>query len=263
MESFNVLHLIREHENFGQRFLTKTQNMKTKFKLILAAIFCSGMVNAQVSLGTLKGQIVDGKNVSIPSAKVFLEGQGVINRQKADLDGKFSFEALKPGIYNLKAVSMGKDTTTISAVQIKSDGITNLEMIALQENSIMKDPIVIRYQAPLINKDVSKIEIPLGDIKNSPNLRNPKELFASMNSDIIIPEGTSDMIIRGSRPGDVIYYVDGVKSRDLNGVPGVGIASMMGYTGGVPAKYGDTTGGVVVLETKSYFDLYYAWKAGQ
>jgi len=38
---------------------------------------------------------------------------------------------------------------------------------------------------------------------------------------------------------------------------------MEAYTGGIPAKYGDTTGGVVILETLSYFDLYNAWLAGQ
>jgi hypothetical protein len=237
--------------------------MKAKITLFIAAVFSAGMLSAQVSLGTLKGQIVDGNRTSIPSAKIFLEGQGVINRQKADLDGKFKFEALKPGIYNLRAVSMGKDTTTINSLEIRPDAITDLAVIQLQDNSIMKDPIVIMYTPPLIKKDISKIEISAADIANSPNIRNPKELFASMNSDIIIQEGTDEMIIRGSRPGDVIYYVDGVKSNNLNGVPGVGIGSMMGYTGGIPAKYGDTTGGVVVLETKSYFDLYYAWKAKQ
>jgi hypothetical protein len=30
---------------------------------------------------------------------------------------------------------------------------------------------------------------------------------------------------------------------------------MMVYTGGLPAKYGDTMGGAVVVETKSYFEL--------
>jgi hypothetical protein len=29
----------------------------------------------------------------------------------------------------------------------------------------------------------------------------------------------------------------------------------MVYSGAIPAKYGDTTGGVVVMETLSYFDL--------
>jgi hypothetical protein len=31
---------------------------------------------------------------------------------------------------------------------------------------------------------------------------------------------------------------------------------MIVYAGGIPAKYGDAMGGVIVLETKSYFDLY-------
>jgi hypothetical protein len=36
---------------------------------------------------------------------------------------------------------------------------------------------------------------------------------------------------------------------------------MMVYTGGLPAKYGDILGGAVILETKSYFDLYRQWQA--
>ncbi len=238
--------------------------MKTKIKITLAAIFCAGMVNAQVSLGTIKGQTVDAETKeSIPMSKVWIEGSGNINMKKADLDGKFTFDALKPGLYNVYAISFGKDTALIKAVEVKPEAITDLGNVNLHLSDGMLGVVPVIYVPKLIEKDVSKIMIKTEDIEHSLNIRNPKELFASMNSDIIIPEGTSDVIIRGSRPGDVIYYVDGVKSNDLNGVPGVGIGSMMGYTGGVPAKYGDTTGGVIVLETKSYFDLYYAWKAKQ
>ena len=38
--------------------------------------------------------------------------------------------------------------------------------------------------------------------------------------------------------------------------PAVAISSYSVYTGGLPAKYGDTSGGVIEIETKSYFDLY-------
>jgi outer membrane receptor protein involved in Fe transport len=41
-------------------------------------------------------------------------------------------------------------------------------------------------------------------------------------------------------------------------IPSSAIGSISVYTGGLPAKYGDTTGGVVVIETKSYMDLYNA-----
>lgn len=237
--------------------------MNTKFKLVIGTIFYAGLLHGQVTLGTLKGKIVDNENKVIPQAKVWVEGQGSTNRMLCGMDGKFAFQAMKPGVYNVKAVALGKDTTLVNTIQVKPDAITDLGAIALNNKSTGLPPIVIIYEPKLIEKDVAKIEIKTEDIAHSPNIQNPKELFASMNSDIIIPEGTSEMIIRGSRPGDVIYYVDGVKSNDLNGVPGVGIGSMMGYTGGIPAKYGDTTGGVVILETKSYFDLYYAWRAKQ
>lgn len=232
-----------------------------KIRLIIIALIFGGSLNAQTSLGTLMGQIIDESGVTIPAASVFLEGQGIQIPQKTDLDGRFKYTALKPGLYTLKSVCLGKDTTAVGGIEIKPNGLMNLGHITLNTGTIMGKVFEYKYTRPLIAGETGKIEIPTTDIDNSPFVRNPKELFAAFNSDIQIPEGTSDMIIRGSRPGDVIYYVDGVKSGDLNGVPGAGIASMTGYTGGIPAKYGDTTGGVVILETKSYFDLYYAWKA--
>ena len=38
------------------------------------------------------------------------------------------------------------------------------------------------------------------------------------------------------------------------GIPGIAVGSVKVYTGGIPAAYGDVTGGVIVVETKSYFD---------
>ena len=237
--------------------------MKTKIYLLLAALFCAGMVSAQVNNGTLRGKIVHEENgQTIPSARVWIEGHGKTNIQLTDMDGKFKFDALQPGVYNLYAKFTGKDTLAMLAFEIKPDEITNLGTLEMADKSILGGKITV-WSEPLIKDDVGKISISTKDIEVSLNIRNPKELFASMNSDIIIQEGSNEMIIRGSRPGDAVYFVDGVKTDDLNGVPGVGIGSMTGYAGGIPAKYGDTTGGVVVLETKGYFDLYYAWLAGQ
>ena len=46
-------------------------------------------------------------------------------------------------------------------------------------------------------------------------------------------------------------------------LPSSGVGSISVYTGGVPAKYGDTTSGVIVVESKNYFDLYNQWKYSQ
>ena len=57
--------------------------------------------------------------------------------------------------------------------------------------------------------------------------------------------------------------MDGIKSNEVGTVPSCAIQRMKIYTGGLPAKYGDTMGGVVVMETKSYFDLYRDWYGDQ
>ena len=89
-------------------------------------------------------------------------------------------------------------------MRFKPDGITDLGSISLAVKDNVLGPIIFEYKRPLIPKDVSKLTVPLEDIENSPNIQNPAKMFASYNSDIIIPEGTSDVVIRGSRPGDVI-----------------------------------------------------------
>ena len=97
-------------------------------------------------------------------------------------------------------------------------------------------------------------------IKRSPLKFDQNAMIAAMSSDIKLTED-GDLVFRGSRKGDMIYMMDGIKLTSVSNVPSAAIGGMMVYTGGIPAKYGDTTGGVVVMETKSYFDLYREWKS--
>jgi outer membrane receptor protein involved in Fe transport len=83
-----------------------------------------------------------------------------------------------------------------------------------------------------------------------------------MSSDVKVSED-GELMFRGSRKGDMIYMMDGIKSNAVSAIPSCAIGRVMVYTGGLPAKYGDTLGGVVIMETKSYFDLYRRWEAEQ
>ena len=54
----------------------------------------------------------------------------------------------------------------------------------------------------------------------------------------------------------VTCYVDGMRQVDLaSTVPGCIVGSLVVYSGGIPSKYGDVTGGVIVIETKNYFEV--------
>jgi hypothetical protein len=56
----------------------------------------------------------------------------------------------------------------------------------------------------------------------------------------------------------MVTFIDGVKvvAGEVPNVPSTAIQNLTVYTGGIPAKYGDMTGGVVVIETKGYMDFY-------
>ena len=218
----------------------------------------SSVLNAQGGLGTIKGKLYTSDSTTVkPFTIIKMEVNGNIIGVKTDIDGKYEFKDVKTGIYNLK---VKRDTNYIvfSGVEVNSDQITMMNLY-MPPKTIKE--VVIIVDKPKV--DVEHVEkISLTDINHSPNKRNPMAMIKNKMSEVSVDQN-NQMIIRGSRAGDVIYYVDGVKMTSLQSLPGASIRGMMVYTGGVPAKYGDTMGGVVILETKSYFDLYYQWKAQQ
>ena len=237
--------------------------MKLKMSLMIAMIGLINGLSAQVTTGTISGYVFESDSATIiPFAKLWVETESGKRYTKADLDGKYKIDALKPRVYNLTATAMNFDTLTIAEIRVNPDGITTVNMPVPVDSKVL-GPVIIVYTPPMINKDTPRLLIDVQDIENSPYVRDPKGLLVGTSSEVNQVEGTSDIIIRGSRPGDAIFYIDGVKANDMTSVTGVAIQGLEAYTGGIPAKYGDTTGGVVVLETKSYFDLYYAWKARQ
>lgn len=228
--------------------------------LMIALLFLGLGAQAQVTTGTVMGKVTDGITGEIlPYSKVWIQTESGNRFAMADSSGKFTIDALKPGTYSMFAKSSGKDTTTVLGVEVVPDAYTTVNFAMYSDIP----PIVIIYEPPVVSSNIPKITIPTSYIEQSPNIRNPLGLLAEYSSEIQLPEGSNQIIIRGSRPGDAVYYIDGVKMTDMSSVPGASIGTVEAYTGGIPAKYGDTTGGVVIVETKSYFDLYNAWLAGQ
>ena len=228
-------------------------------KLILVALLgVSSLLNAQVSLGTIKGVVYGSDSVSAVSFRIVkMEVAGNIIGAKTDFDGKYEFKDVKPGVYNLK-VKRDSVYITFSGVEVNPNQIT---MMNLYMPPVTSKEVVINVDAQRI--DVEHVEKINGeDIIYNINKRNPVKMIVNKMSEVSVDEN-NQMIIRGSRAGDVVYFVDGVKMTSMQSVPGAAVRGMSVYTGGIPAKYGDTTGGVVILETKSYFDLYYEWKASQ
>lgn len=216
---------------------------------------------AQVSLGEVKGEVLD-INTEQPAvnAMVFIEDQGQLYRTKTDMDGRFRLSAIPTGQYELK-IRYQMDTMPPITVDVPMEGFDDIGQVYAgksQEIAVVN----VKPRLRLIKGNLPVKTLTFEEIERNPRKNDIKGLITTMSSEVQRTED-GELVVRGARKGDMIYLIDGVKTRDAGQLPGVAIGRMQLYSGNLPAKFGDTLGGVVVLETKSYFDLYRRWRSAQ
>lgn len=223
---------------------------------ILLTVVCFAQKNSQIN-----GRVID-KETGEPllGASVYVEvGESKIGAA-TDENGYFKLKPLSSGTYNLTISSIGMETTVISGIKLGVNEVLPIQDVLLGSAAYMigggEGVVVISYKNQLIRPDKPSIEVlePIF-MEKAPDLTNIAGIAATVPG---VQQGSDGQVImRGGREGTNAYYVDGMRVGSLNGVvPARAIKSMEVYQGGVPAMYGDLTGGVIVIETKSYFDLY-------
>jgi hypothetical protein len=217
----------------------------------------------QGSFGEVIGTVVEkGSGNAVYGAQVFILDQGNKYQAMTDADGRFRISAIPAGRYFVNIKYFGDTMSRIEA-KVPMDGFANLGTVRFESGVLEILAVDVVANDGSIKLEYGELpirELTADEIDKSPLKFDVKGLVSSMSSEVRLTED-GELVFRGARKGDMIYLMDGVKSRDVGSVPGSAIGRMMVYTGGLPAKYGDTLGGVVVMETKSYFDLYRQWEA--
>lgn len=214
------------------------------------ALVVSAGLYAQ-SAGTLSGTITDGATGEpIPFANVSIEENGnVVTGGMTDFDGKFSIKPIPAGKYTVSASYVGYATLQYSNVQIPAGRITfqNFELGASVE--ILAEVEIREYKVPLISMDQTQSG---GTVTSEDIAKMPGRSAAAVATTVggVYSEDGEVGSIRGARSEGTVYYVDGVKVRGSSSVPKFAIEQVTVITGGLPAQYGDVTGGIISLTTK-------------
>ena len=236
-----------------------------KKQMILSFMLLAGTLYGQGNLGEVIGTVVDFKTkVPLYDALTFIETGGTKYQAKTDYDGRFRISGIPAGTYILN-VRQYEDTMKNIIVEVPMDGFFQTGIIKFKSSIIdvdVVDVVYVRDAIRLVDGNLPVRTMTAKEIDKSPLKFDMKGLISSMSSEIRLGDDGS-LAFRGARKNDMLYLVDGVKTSEVGSVPGCSIGRMMVYTGGLPAKYGDTMGGVVVMESKSYFDLYRQWEAEQ
>jgi len=222
--------------------------MLRKIYLIVILALTSSFAMAQS--GSLKGVITDAMSGEpVPFANIVIEKNGnQSGGTTTDFDGNYTIKPVEPGTYTIKATFVGYGTVEVTGVIVSSNKIT-FQDVKLQQGVAIGEVIIIAYKKPLLDQDNLSGETKTAEEIVALPTRNIASVAASTAGIYQRDEGDG-VNVRGSRSDATEYYVDGIKVRGSLGVPTSGIEQITVITGGVPAQYGDATGGIISITTK-------------
>jgi len=231
-------------------------------KLTLFVIIFSLFTNVIIAQsGGIRAKVIDLQGKPLAFATVLLKTDKLIEGKTTDIDGWFTFKGLSQGTYNIQISFIGYKTRIIPGITVNSGSMTFLDNIKIAQQNQELPVATIRGRKLIDPSDPSANKMDAKILKSLPGNNNMGNIMRTVSPDIQVTADNKDIIVRGSRPGNSAFYVDGVRSTSMSPINGKNIRSMTVYSGGIPAKYGDITGGVVIIETKGYFDFYYEWRA--
>lgn len=227
--------------------------MLKKLKLLFAILFLSGSFGfSQTGTGSIKGSVNDKiSGEALPFVKVVaFQGGQQKGFAATDFDGKFLISSLSPGEYAIEVRFVGYTTIRKEGVVVSSDRYVVLPLELSPSEEMLDVVEVTYYEVPLIDKDggASGATVTREDISKMPT-RSATGIAATVGG-VYNAEGSDGLSIRGTRAEDSYYYIDGIKVRGSSALPKSAIQEVSVITGGVPANYGDLTGGIVSITTR-------------
>src|SRR5690606_29026390 len=147
----------------------------------------------------------------------------------------------------------GVQTCALPIFVVNADRITFLDNTALGLPTDVKaidEVVVVAYKVPLINKDggPSGATITREDISRLP-VRSAAGVASTVGG-VSTNEGSGEISVRGSRSDGTYFFIDGIKVRGSSNLPKSAIEEVSVITGGLPANYGDATGGIIAVTTR-------------
>ncbi len=223
-------------------------------KNIICFILFAFLSTSVYSQTTIQGKITEeatGEAVLFATIALY-KNEVLMQGTESDFDGNYSFSDLDPGTYEIEASFLGLTTQRIKGVVAKA-GKVNLVNISLKEESQLLDIIdIVDYKNPLVEFDntTQGKSLTAESIQNLPT-KNINAIAATSAGVSLGRDGS--ISVRGSRTNSTYYYIDGVRVSSAsasNLVPQAQIEQMQVITGGIAARYGDVTGGIISITTR-------------
>lgn len=226
--------------------------------MMLAALM--GATAFGQNLGEIRGRVLDPEGKPLFLANVYTRVAGEMVGTTTDIDGKFLLKPLPSGKNGVTISFTGYKTREIPGVEVTPDRATYLDDQRMAYIDALGEFEVIAYARKLIDRDdPSRMSLLASEFEDDPTRKDPIQFLSKNFAGVTAAPNGEGLYFRGSRTENTVSFLDGVKiSGNVPRVPPSAISSVSVYTGGLPARYGDVTGGVIVIETKTYGEMFEA-----
>ncbi len=224
--------------------------------LLLTALLGAGAFGQ--NLGEIRGRVLDPDGQPLFLANVYTKVGGELVGTTSDMDGKFILKPLPPGMSGVTISFAGFKTKEITGIEVTTDRATYLGDQRMSLLDDLKQFEVIAYERKLIDRDdPSRMSLLASEFEDDPTRKDPIQFLSKNFAGVTAAPNGEGLYFRGARTENTVTFLDGIKIPGaVPSVPPSAISSISVYTGGLPARYGDVTGGVIVIETKSYSEMY-------
>ncbi len=219
--------------------------------IVVTALLFSSALWAGTT-GKIAGRVTDAKtHEALPGANVIIEGTTM--GAAADVDGYFVILNVPPGTYTLTASVLGYQPMTIKNVRVEADRTTEVNFELSPTVAAKVKPVVVTAKVPTIRKDLTQsVAIVSSEEVRSLPVANVAEVVTQQAG--VIARG--GLHIRGGRPDEVVYVVDGVEIRDpysnftQASVPLLSVEETAISRGGFDVDQGSVSSGAINIVTR-------------
>ncbi len=224
--------------------------------LLLAVVLCFSVVTLYAQTGEITGQVTDqDSKEGVPFANVAAYQQGkLVAGSSSDFDGYYIIKPLEPGVYDVHVTIVGYPPKILSGVSVSANRISEVNI--KMESGITLDVIEVQYQKPLVDKEVTASVTNIDQKQIQAMATTSIGSIVSTSAGVYQADEKSGLNIKGGRDDANEIYIDGVRVIGSSKITVGGIEEISVITGGVPAKFGDATGGIINITTRGPSKVY-------
>ncbi len=256
--------------------------MNRKVFAVTLALLCFAAVGMVwgATTGKITGVVSDTQTKE-PLVGVSVSVEGTNLGAITDQDGKYTILNVPVGTYTLKMTAVGYASLEVSNVHVSADLATYQDQELSSKATDLGKTIEVTAEVPLVIKDkTTSVNIVSGEELQALPTRGFEQVVGIQNSVVRMhvpnPDNrqrafnrsstaqNTEINLRGGRPSEVAYYVDGFSMQDpLTGISTATIANnaiqeVSVTSGAFSAEYGHVASGIVNVTTNSGTDEYHA-----